>query len=88
MSNTRPDRDALAEAFQQGLLETRRNPGGTVPVRDQLAEDMRATLAPITEQIISNAVRPWRRIVFWFAPLYAVLFAGSIVQAVLWWAAK
>lgn len=49
----------------------------------ELRQQMHDTIAPVAEQVIANAVRPWRRLVFWLTIGYGVLIVASVVQAVL-----
>lgn len=52
---------------------------------DELRQQMHDTIAPVAEQVIANAVRPWRRLVFWLGLGYGVLVILSIVQWAVTW---
>jgi hypothetical protein len=61
--------DPLAQAVLDSMEATRRA--------------VEAEIRPVAEQVIADAVRPWRKAVFWLALGYAVMAALSIAQWVV-----
>lgn len=47
---------------------------------EQLRADMESSLRPVVDQVLADAVRPWRRAVFWMGVGYAALITASVVQ--------
>lgn len=58
------------------------------PFTEQLTKTLRGdveqAMRPAVDQVIANAIRPWKRFTGWLLVGYGVMCALSIVQAVLW----
>lgn len=75
MTDNRPDR--FTEQMTRALHDTD-------AFAAELRQQMDDSLRPVTDRVIADAVRPWKRMTFWLAVSGSILLAASIVQALVY----
>jgi phage portal protein BeeE len=87
---TTQDNDPFTEQMTQALRDGRiKVVGGedrpaVDDTTDQLRSDIEQAMRPTVDQVIANAIAPWRKLTFWLLTGYGVMCVLSIVQFVLW----
>lgn len=83
---TTQDNDPFTEQMTQALRDGRIKVvgGEDRPAVNELRSDLEQAMRPTVDQVIANAIAPWRKLAFWLLTGYGVMCVLSIVQAVLW----
>jgi hypothetical protein len=83
---TTQDNDPFTEQMTQALRDGRIKVvgGEDRPAVNELRSDIEQAMRPAVDQVIANAIAPWRKLTVWLLTGYGVMCVLSIAQFVLW----